>query len=609
MNTQKVNQVIFKNGTKLGNVIPFLPNGIIDKSETGIGATYLEASCSRNSIIVEPTRAIVVSKSKKHECLGIIGGITPEQLKEQIITYLEKRSGKVLKIFVVSDSVKKLISILIELGIDVFNEFFYLIDEIEQYQTEASYRGKMSLAIDYYNLFKPEKRALVSATIYEFSNPLLKNESMTKYSYEKPSIRNVDLRSTNNPTLEAIAVLEKLEGQTLIFFNSIDGIIKLIELGNLPKEECAVYCGDNSIDKVKEFYQPFTERPKHKYNFYTSAFFSGVDIYGKYNVLTVVDITKMHTLLYPCKLKQIIGRTRDGVITDTIISNFTPHLYRSYANYIESRLDEAFKAIHLIEHNKNYPDNKWFMNIREAILKQEFDGILLVREDKNGEIVPNYEEIDYKFINLWTGTDIYSTQQGLKNHLLKCGARVNFRIINRMFSAEQLGQLNAFREKYEEERLEAVKTVYNFIKDRENEGGFNLNTIDFMQIMYESTGITKKLWKFYSDFRDVEALLESKGEEKYFSDYKIKYSFKKLSENNVFKSKIKSAFPFEVKFTTEEIAKRMNEVFSQTLPGSTRLDSRGAVKQLKKFFKIKRCKLREDKTDRIDGYQIIGLVA
>ena len=54
---------ILENGSWLGESFNYLPSGIIDKRETGIGATTLEIECYRHSIIIEPLRITVVEKA------------------------------------------------------------------------------------------------------------------------------------------------------------------------------------------------------------------------------------------------------------------------------------------------------------------------------------------------------------------------------------------------------------------------------------------------------------------------------------------------------------------------------------------------------------------
>src|SRR6188508_1502422 len=49
--------------TKLSDVFNFLPSGIIDKTETGIGGTSCELDSKRDSIIVQPYNHTAHSKS------------------------------------------------------------------------------------------------------------------------------------------------------------------------------------------------------------------------------------------------------------------------------------------------------------------------------------------------------------------------------------------------------------------------------------------------------------------------------------------------------------------------------------------------------------------
>ena len=54
---------ILENETWLGDSFSYLPTGIIDKRETGIGATTLEIKSKRHSIIIEPLKITVVEKA------------------------------------------------------------------------------------------------------------------------------------------------------------------------------------------------------------------------------------------------------------------------------------------------------------------------------------------------------------------------------------------------------------------------------------------------------------------------------------------------------------------------------------------------------------------
>ena len=57
--------------TRLTDVLPELPSGIVFKDETGMGATTLELKSKRNSIIVEPIKITASSKAFEHKFLYV----------------------------------------------------------------------------------------------------------------------------------------------------------------------------------------------------------------------------------------------------------------------------------------------------------------------------------------------------------------------------------------------------------------------------------------------------------------------------------------------------------------------------------------------------------
>ena len=75
-----------KIGQRLSDIMDFLPsNAIIQKTLPGIGATYLEITSKRNSIIIEPNVPVIEGKSKKHSnILGVIGGVTKQDVKNYL---------------------------------------------------------------------------------------------------------------------------------------------------------------------------------------------------------------------------------------------------------------------------------------------------------------------------------------------------------------------------------------------------------------------------------------------------------------------------------------------------------------------------------------------
>nr|WP_297166110.1 hypothetical protein [uncultured Dysgonomonas sp.] len=190
------------NDRRLSEIITQLPYGLIDKQATGIGATHLELHCSkRNSIIVVPTRALGESKcggSPNFLYVGtqkIVNRVTTD---EEIRAYLNNSDIEFKKIVVVADSLYRVINAITSLGMDVYREYFLMVDEIDTIQADAHFRPQLSSVIDYYYRFKLQRRALVSATVKEFSDPKLQGEPLTTIRRIEPTKRDITLLYTNN---------------------------------------------------------------------------------------------------------------------------------------------------------------------------------------------------------------------------------------------------------------------------------------------------------------------------------------------------------------------------------------------------------------------------
>lgn len=161
---------VLVNGTKLGEInedLPFLPNGIINKGVTGIGATTMELNCNRNSIIIQPLKVTVELKSLgtyKHKVFAY-GSKASKSLNRDLADYLEDKDIECKKIILVID---RLVDLVEALGERVKN-FFLLFDEIDYMQGSSTYRKKMEVGLDLGKVIN--NYALVSATHIGFTDP------------------------------------------------------------------------------------------------------------------------------------------------------------------------------------------------------------------------------------------------------------------------------------------------------------------------------------------------------------------------------------------------------------------------------------------------------
>lgn len=184
-------------GLKLGEVFDRVPYGIINKTITGLGATTLELMTpKRNSIIVVPTKTLAYSKvltanKAKGDNYAMYIGSPIGEVKSNInLTSVRdyvkaKGSDDVNKFVVVADSLPMLLNYLSQLDIDVYSDYFLMVDEIDTLQSDSSYRPRLEVVIDHYFKFDFNNRAVVSATIIPFSNPLFAQEPYLKIVWNK----------------------------------------------------------------------------------------------------------------------------------------------------------------------------------------------------------------------------------------------------------------------------------------------------------------------------------------------------------------------------------------------------------------------------------------
>ncbi|WP_242053196.1 hypothetical protein [Dysgonomonas sp. GY617] len=145
----KPDPIKINKGQYLTDVLPEIPtNTILNKTLTGLGATYGELKSGRHSIIIEPNVPVIVGKmkDKKHEnILGVYEGI----YAEDVLNYLEKNVGKhKFKILTTPESLRKVKDAFLEFGMNIYKECFLLFDECQKIVQDVFYRQDIALPID-----------------------------------------------------------------------------------------------------------------------------------------------------------------------------------------------------------------------------------------------------------------------------------------------------------------------------------------------------------------------------------------------------------------------------------------------------------------------------
>ena len=272
----------------------FIPtNCIINKLLPGLGATHCELTAPRKSIIIEPNVPVIESKARVHKnAFAVYKGVSIRQIAD----FLETNREKDYKLLTTPEGFNKIKEAMQTVDIDMYTECFILFDECEKLVQDVHYRDSIREPMN--DFFRFQNKALISAT------PIVPEKDSRFDGFMRVLIQpdyvyrqKLKLITTNN-------VLETL--QEVIE----DGQYKLWK-GNRRKKSMMI-----------------TEL--ERYNFFTSRFYSAVDILCK-NPPHVIFVSDLYgaaqSVIDPAtEAIQIIGRFRGGVNSVTHIASIRPEL-------------------------------------------------------------------------------------------------------------------------------------------------------------------------------------------------------------------------------------------------------------------------------------------
>ncbi len=382
---------------KFGN--PDIPSKVIlSKTLTGIGATYSEIHSKRNSIIIEPNIPVIAGKcSLNKNILPIYGNVTKQS---EIVEYLRGNNPKFKKIITTPESFYKVLDAAKKVNIDVYNDYFILYDECEKIIQDSGFRR--SIATPMFELLKFKQSAVVSATPIIAGLDLLIQQGFTIYEIE-PNFdfsRNIEL-IISPFFLEAIEEkFNRLQNSQCIciFYNSIRGINEIITTLDI-KSESSIFCSEDSAKelRMKGFLNVYSEIEQEfrKYNFFTSRFYSAVDIETdlKPDIIILTDsIRSPYSLIDPeTDSIQISGRFRNSYSSISHIININPGLETLSREELDKRLLQYQKTYNLLKTKITEAENNDKPHIKKDFDKLEYHYYL----DRNGEINPFSIENEY----------------------------------------------------------------------------------------------------------------------------------------------------------------------------------------------------------------------
>ena len=567
----------------LSNYLTKMPHGLVDKKITGIGATTLEINSKRNSIIVFPTKALAYGKHSKHPNTLYVGseikGESKKVTNQQIEEYLAKDGYK--KLLVVADSLGRLLGII---GKN-YKDYFLMVDEVDVLQTDNNFRPQLENVIDYYLMFPSKNRCMVTATMKDFNNPLLKKECKFFITWTYNTRRDVKLLHTNNITQ---AVIEKVIShpteKVFIAYNSILQIRNIIaSLDEETRKECAILCSEASIKEAGEYFVPKlgdNDTLPARINFATCCYFTGIDIEDSYHLITVSDVRRSHSMLTLDRMTQIHGRCRkvNGILSETIIYNTLGYVsvMESMDSYAVTLLHKAKKVLKVIESADNIMQGDHtltdlFAMVKEAIREKAqeriagYESINLTRKDVHGKDVPAYLNIDY----IIERTELYSTYfmpETLKEVLRKQVKIISYNSLNYDVSPEQNIIEKTNKDAQNKLTDSNIQDAIKYIKTLSTTGQLNDNTLySYTRHCRSKTKIfLERFIKLYK-YVDLDSLLHQLWEIRTVNSVAFKnlnntVMYWALDEEHPFKVAIRRCFTLNRSYSANEIQDKLTPI-------------------------------------------------
>lgn len=333
-----------------------IPFGIVNKTKTDVGGTYVAANCSSNYIIVCPFKDLVDSiaadKNNRYEVFKCYGGVREYQFRKYI------KNNTTYKIAVTYDSLPKLIGWLSSTeGWKVLVDEYHLILEDMDFRYDAI-NGLME------EIQKFRHYSFLSATPIDLDFEIDFLKQLPHYKVQWNGVTKITpIRYKVTQLTKGLARFIQIfldEGISLpdingnvskveelyIFINSVTSIKQIADTLKLNPDDVKICCADRIRNNklLGEYQIESVSSPNKKINFFTKKCFQGCNLFTNNGLIIVAsDAYKTQTLVdISTTMEQIAGRIRINDEYQNIFRNVIVHLFSTNKNVMS---DEEFEMM------------------------------------------------------------------------------------------------------------------------------------------------------------------------------------------------------------------------------------------------------------------------
>lgn len=333
-----------------------IPFGIVNKTKTDVGGTYVAANCGSNYIIVCPFKDLVDSiaadRNNRYEVFKCYGGVREYQFRKYI------KNNTTYKIAVTYDSLPKLIGWLSGTeGWKVLVDEYHLILEDMDFRYDAI-NGLME------EIQKFRHYSFLSATPIDLDFEIDFLKQLPHYKVQWNGVTKITpIRYKVTQLTKGLARFIQIfldEGISLpdingnvskveelyIFINSVTSIKQIADTLKLNPNDVKICCADRIRNNklLGEYQIESVSSPNKKINFFTKKCFQGCNLFTNNGLIIVAsDAYKTQTLVdISTTMEQIAGRIRINDEYQNIFRNVIVHLFSTNKNVIS---DEEFEMV------------------------------------------------------------------------------------------------------------------------------------------------------------------------------------------------------------------------------------------------------------------------
>lgn len=333
-----------------------IPFGIVNKTKTDVGGTYVAANCGSNYIIVCPFKDLVDSiaadKNNRYEVFKCYGGVREYQFRKYI------KNNTTYKIAVTYDSLPKLIRWLGNTeGWKVLVDEYHLILEDMDFRYDAI-NGLME------EIQKFRHYSFLSATPIDLDFEIDFLKQLPHYKVQWNGVTKITpIRYKVTQLTKGLARFIQIfldEGISLpdingnvskveelyIFINSVTSIKQIADTLKLNPDDVKICCADRIRNNklLGEYQIESVSSPNKKINFFTKKCFQGCNLFTNNGLIIVAsDAYRTQTLVdISTTMEQIAGRIRINDEYQNIFRNVIVHLFSTNKNVMS---DEEFEMV------------------------------------------------------------------------------------------------------------------------------------------------------------------------------------------------------------------------------------------------------------------------